>query len=79
MLRVMLILGVLVLVPAMIMFWRTRDRSAVDSLSSGGGKTVSSRPVGTSTLSHGESSPVGRPTGPGREVNHPASNLDPKR
>lgn len=79
MLRVMLVLGVLVLVPAVIVFWRTRDRSVVDSPSSGGGNAVSSRPVGTSTLSHGGPSLAGRPTTPSGELNAPASNLDPKR
>lgn len=79
MLRVMLVLGVLVLVPAVIVFWRARERAAVDSPSRSGVNAVSSRSVGTSTLSHGGPSPAVRPAAPGREINPPASNQEPKR
>lgn len=79
MLRVMLMLGVLVLVPAVIVFWRTRDRSVVDSPSSAGGNAVSSTAVGTSTLSHEGPSPAGPAATLRGEVNAPESNFDLKR
>lgn len=79
MLRVMLVLGVLVLVPAVIVFWRTRERSIADSPAGGGGRTVSSRSLGTSTLSHGGPSRTEKPTVPGRELNVSESGPDPKR
>lgn len=49
MLRVMLILGLLVLVPAAIVFWRLRDRTVVTPPP----PPVSQKAIGTSTLSHG--------------------------
>ncbi|ALA58508.1 hypothetical protein [Nitrospira moscoviensis] len=51
MLRVLLVLGLLVLVPAVLVFWRTRDRAGIHA--------SPSNIVGTSTLSHG--SPPPRP------------------
>lgn len=59
MFRVMLILGLLVLVPAAIMFWRGRDRTGVSSSPS----APPSRVIGTSTLSHGGMDVPGRPGG----------------
>jgi hypothetical protein len=50
--RVMLILGLLVLVPAAIVFWRTRDRTAV--IPSPPPPSVSQKSIGTSTLNHGD-------------------------
>lgn len=80
MLRVMLVLGVLVLVPAAIVFWRTRDRSAVDSPIGGAGSAVSSRPIGTNTLSHGGPSPSGQATIPtSGEKRARTDSLEPKR
>jgi hypothetical protein len=79
MLRVMLVLGVLVLIPAVIIFWRTKERSVVDSPADGGAKPVSSRPVGRSILSHGGPSPADRPKAQNREMNVPERNLDPNR
>ena len=49
MFRVLLILGVLVLVPAAIVFWRTRDRTPVVPSPAG----LPSQTVGTSTIGHG--------------------------
>lgn len=49
MVRVMLILGLLVLVPAAIVFWRPRDRTAVTPPP----PPLSQQAIGTSTLSHG--------------------------
>ncbi len=49
MFRVLLILGVLVLVPAAIVFWRLRDRTAVTPPF----PPLSQKAIGTSTLSHG--------------------------
>lgn len=49
MFRVMLILGVLVLVPAAIVFWRLRDRTAVTPSP----PPVSQKAIGTSIVSHG--------------------------
>lgn len=47
--RVMLILGLLVLVPAAIVFWRLRDRAVTAPLP----PPVSQKAIGTSTLNHG--------------------------
>ena len=55
MFRVLLILGVLVLVPAVIVFWRLRDRKPVTPTS----PPVSQTAIGTSTLSHGIPDPGG--------------------
>ncbi len=49
MVRVMLILGLLVLVPAAIVFWRLRDRTAVTPSP----PPVSQKAIGTSAVSHG--------------------------
>lgn len=49
MVRVMLILGVLVFVPAAIVFWRLRDRPTVTPPPA----PVSHKAIGNSTLSHG--------------------------
>lgn len=49
MVRVMLILGLLVLVPAAIVFWRLRDRTAVTPSP----PPVSQTAIGTSTVNHG--------------------------
>lgn len=49
MFRVLLILGVLVLVPAAIVFWHLRDRTAVTQSS----PPLSQKIIGTSTVSHG--------------------------
>lgn len=73
MFRVMLILVVLVLVPAALVFWRTRDRTTPVTPP----PAPSSKLVGTSTLSHGGSpqpatstapavSGAPQPEGPGR-------------
>jgi hypothetical protein len=53
MFRVMLILGVLVLVPAVIVFWRMRDRAGMTSPP----PPVRQKAIGTSTLNHGDSRP----------------------
>lgn len=53
MFRVMLILGVLVLVPAAIVFWRMRDRAGMASPP----PPVRQKAIGTSTLNHGDSRP----------------------
>ena len=53
MFRVMLILGLLVLVPAAIVFWRMRDRAAVTSSP----MPVLQKVIGTSTLNHGDPHP----------------------
>lgn len=79
MLRIMLVLGLLVLVPAVIMFWRTRDRVVVDPSSVSEKIVGPSRPVGTSTLSHGGPPRAGRPAAPDRVVEAPASDRDPRR
>jgi len=52
MVRVMLVLGLLVFVPAIIVFWRTREQDK-------GSQPVpsSTRPIGTSTISHGRQAP----------------------
>ena len=50
MFRVLLILGLLVLVPAAIVFWRMRDRTAVTPPR----PPVSQKSIGTSTLNHGD-------------------------
>lgn len=49
MFRVLLILGVLVLLPIVILFWRARDRTSVPPSSAG----LPSQTVGTSTIGHG--------------------------
>ena len=66
MLRVMLVLGLLVLVPAAIVFWRTRDRTVVEAPSGAEKSTVYTRPLGTSTLSHGGPAPAGGSAPPDR-------------
>ena len=53
MFRVMLILGVLVLVPAAIVFWRMRDRAGMTSPP----PPVPQKVIGTSTLNHGDPRP----------------------
>ena len=50
MLRVMLILGLLVLVPAAIVFWRMRDRAVMAPPPA----SVPQKVIGTSTLNHGD-------------------------
>ena len=50
MFRVMLILGLLVLVPAAIVFWRMRDRAVVAPPPPSGPQKV----IGASTLNHGD-------------------------
>lgn len=50
MFRVMLILGLLVLVPAAIMFWRLRDRAVAVPPP----PLVPQKVIGASTLSHGD-------------------------
>ncbi|MEQ1793175.1 MAG: hypothetical protein ABL970_03205 [Nitrospira sp.] len=59
MFRVMLILGLLVLVPAAIVFWRMRDRTTVMPQS----PSVSHKAIGTSTLNHGDP-PAGKDVAP---------------
>jgi hypothetical protein len=49
----MLILGVLVLVPAAIVFWRMRDRTVMAPPP----PPVRQKVMGTSTLNHGDSRP----------------------
>ncbi|MCC6142109.1 MAG: hypothetical protein IT389_16020 [Nitrospira sp.] len=49
MFRVMLVLGLLVLVPAAIVFWRMRDRAVMAPPP----PPVSQKAIGTSTLNHG--------------------------
>ena len=51
--RVMLMLGLLVLVPAALVFWRTRDRAAVAPPP----PAVPRKAIGTSTLNHGQPHP----------------------
>lgn len=75
MLRVMLVLGLLVLVPAVIVFWRTRDRSTIDSAVATGTHGSSSKPVGTSTVSHGNPPPR-PPAGRGRTAVSPSDSFD---
>lgn len=53
MFRVMLILGLLVLLPAAIVFWRMRDRTAVTPPP----PSVSQKSIGTSALNHGDPHP----------------------
>ena len=53
MLRVMLTLGLLVLVPAAIVFWRMRDRAVMAPPPA----SVPQKVIGTSTLNHGDSRP----------------------
>ncbi len=53
MFRVMLILGVLVLVPAAIVFWRLRERAGMTSPP----PAVSQKVIGSSTLDHGDPRP----------------------
>jgi len=48
--RVMLILGLLVLVPAAIVFWRMRDRAVMAPPT----PSVPQKVIGTSTLNHGD-------------------------
>ncbi len=48
--RVMVILGLLVLVPAALVFWRTRDRASLDAPP----PLVPQKVIGTSTLNHGQ-------------------------
>lgn len=79
MLRTLLVLGLLVLVPAVIMFWRTRDRAVIDPASVSERIVGPSRPVGTSTLSHGGPPKAGRPTAPDRNVEAPAGDRNPRR
>ena len=50
MFRVMLILGLLVLVPAAIVFWRLRDRAGVAPPP----PSVPQKVIGISTLNHGD-------------------------
>lgn len=52
MVRVMLILGLLVLVIAASVFWRTGPRSDIGAPASSPPSSV--KPVGTSTLRHGD-------------------------
>jgi len=52
-LRVMLILGLLVLVPAAIVFWRMRDRAVLAPPP----PSVQQKVIGTSTLNHGDPRP----------------------
>lgn len=56
MVRVLLILGLLVLVPAVIVFWRTRERGGVHG--------SSQKSVRASTVGHGGAMPQNHPTGP---------------
>lgn len=53
MFRVMLILGLLVLLPAAIVFWRMRDRTAVTPPP----PSVLQKSIGTSALNHGDPHP----------------------
>ena len=63
MFRVMLILGLLVLVPAAIVFWRMRDRTVVDPPP----PPVPQKVIGTSTLNHSDPRPgKGADLSPGR-------------
>ena len=50
MFRVMLILGLLVLVPAAIVFWRMRDRAVMAPPP----PSVPQKVIGSSTLNHGD-------------------------
>lgn len=53
MFRVMLILGLLVLVPAAIMFWRLRDRAVAVPPP----PLIPRKVIGASTLNHGDPRP----------------------
>lgn len=67
MFRFMLILGLLVLVPAAIVFWRMRDRTVVISPP----PSISQKSVGTSALNHGDPHP-------GKRFDAPPNRLERK-
>jgi hypothetical protein len=64
-LRILLLLGLLVLVPTLIVLWRTGDRAPAESRAADSAHTMSPKPIGTSTLSHGNalrSQDAGKPS-----------------